>query len=169
MWASRQSRIVALVLASVAAACASDWRTDMWYQPSLRPQQAPRPEPAGSVPLQGLIVADEREDLDGLVNPRPADAASLARGKRLYATRCLACHGADGHGHGPMAQVFPDAPDLAHESIRARSDGFLFATLTLGGRAMPPQIEGLTVLDRWDLVNCVRDIQARATADGGPP
>jgi len=141
----------------------------MWYQPSLRPQEAPRSEPEGSVPLQGLIVAEEREDLDDMPNPVTSDAASVARGKRLYAGRCTACHGNDGHGKGPMAKVYPEAPDLAHPSIRRRSDGFIFATLTLGGRAMPTQREGLTVRDRWDLVNYVRDIQAATPVPGGTP
>jgi mono/diheme cytochrome c family protein len=175
MWARSRIAAACFFLAMGSSACASDWRTDMWYQPSLRPQQAPRPEPVGSVPLQGLIVADEREDLDGLQNPVPKDTASIARGKRLYAGRCTACHGDEGRGHGPMAKVFPDAPDLASTQIRGRSDAFIFATFTLGGRAMPPQNEGLTIHDRWDLVNYVRDIQARtpieapAEADGGQP
>ncbi len=145
----------------------NDWRTDMWYQPSLRPQHAPRPEPEDSVPVQGVIVADERDDLEDLPDPVQRDAASIARGERLFSTRCVACHGKEGHGGGPVSKVFPPAPDLCFPSIRARSDGFLFATLTLGGRAMPSQKEGLTVHDRWDVVNFIRHLQAITPVPSG--
>ncbi|MHB8419393.1 MAG: c-type cytochrome [Myxococcales bacterium] len=168
---SRAEGSLLLVVFAAASGCGpNDWRTDMWYQPSLRPQTAPRPEPEDSVPVQGKIVAEEREDLEDLENPVPRDPASIARGKRLFETRCTACHGADGHGNGPICAKFPPAPDVCFESIRRRSDGFLFATLTLGGRAMPTQREGLNVRDRWDLVNYVRWLQATTpVADGGVP
>ncbi len=160
-----------LVLLALLVGCApNDWRTDMWYQPSLRPQKAPRAEPQDSVPIQGKIVADERDDLADLEDPVPRDAASVAWGKHLFETRCVACHGFDGHGNGPVSAKFPPAPDVCFPSIRQRSDGFLFATLTLGGRAMPSQREGLTVHDRWDLVNYVRWLQANTPIpDGGTP
>jgi mono/diheme cytochrome c family protein len=151
--------LVAALGVFVAASCANDWRTDLWYQPSLRPQAAPRPEPEGAVPVQGVLVADEREDLEDLANPNEATSRSLANGKRLFAIHCSACHGASGHGGGPISKLFPEAPDLAFESIKRRSDGFLFGTLSLGGHAMPSMREGLTVPERWDVVNHVRQIQ----------
>jgi cytochrome c len=167
---SRRDVIAGLLLALAAGCAQNDWRTDMWYQPSLRPQAAPRPEPEDSVPVQGRIVAEEREDLDDLENPLPRTPASVARGKRLFETRCVACHGVSGHGSGPISTKFPPAPDVCFPSIRRRSDGFLFATLTLGGRAMPSQREGLTVHDRWDVVNYVRWLQATTPIpDGGTP
>jgi len=45
-------------------------------------------------------------------------------------------------------------------SICARSDGFLYGTLTAGGRAMPTMREGTTSQDRWDLVAFVRTLQS---------
>lgn len=157
-----------LALLVLMVGCGRDWRTDMWYHPSLRPQEAPRPEPADSVPIQGHIVAEEREDLEDLQDPVPRDEASVARGQKLFETRCTACHGKDAHGNGPLSKVFPPAPDLCFDSIKRRSDGFLFATLTLGGRAMPTQREGLTVNDRWDIVNFIRQLQ-KTSVDGGSP
>ena len=162
-----------LVVFGVFGGCSNDWRTDMWYQPSLRPQAAPRPAPEGSVPIQGLIQADERDDLNDLKNPTPPDESSLRRGQELFETRCSACHGLKGDGNGPVSKVFPPAPNLRFDSIRRRTDGFLFATLTLGGRAMPAQRESLTVHDRWDVVNYVRKLQqdvgdAGAASTGGP-
>ncbi len=156
---------IGVVLVSMTA-CSNDWRTDMWDQPSVGPEDAPRPTPDRSVPLGAGPLLRDRDDAEGLRDPVPADVASLAHGAALFAQRCAACHGETGHGGGPVSKFFPPAPDLAYSAIRARSDGYLFGTITFGGRAMPPQDEGLTVRDRWDFVNHVRSIQGRAPAEG---
>jgi mono/diheme cytochrome c family protein len=133
----------------------------MWYQPSLRAEDAPRPEPEGSIPLGAALRYADREETEDLVDPIRPTAASLTHGSALFAARCAPCHGPEGHGGGPVSRYFPPAPDLASPTVRGRSDGYLFGTITFGGRAMPAQREGLTERDRWDLVNHVRDIQGR--------
>ena len=133
----------------------------MWYQPSIRPEQAPRPEPDRSVPLGAAPPWADRDDTVNLPNPVPPTPASLARGKMLFEARCAPCHGAAGHGGGPVSRLFPPAPDLAYRTIVARTDGYIFGTITFGGRAMPPQREGLSLADRWDIVNHVRSIQGK--------
>jgi mono/diheme cytochrome c family protein len=149
----------ALLLALVCA-CGTDWRTDLWYQQGRAARETPLPEPEGAVPLHPRPQFFEREDADGLHEAFPADAASIARGRVLFEERCVACHGADGHGGGPLAKKgFPPAPDLAYTTVVARSDGFIYATLILGGKAMPRIGEGLDDHDRWDLVHVVRRIQ----------
>jgi S-disulfanyl-L-cysteine oxidoreductase SoxD len=154
------SRSGALLLALLLGpGCSADWRTDMWYQPSLRPEDAPRPQPERSVPLGAEPRYASREDTEDLGNPVAASEASLARGRALFGARCSPCHGAEGHGGGPVSRFFPAAPDLAYPAVRQRSDGFIWGTISYGGRAMPPQREGLSARDRWDLVNHVRAIQ----------
>ena len=155
--------LAALAAALVAAGCDRDWRTDMWYQPSLRAEDAPRPEPEGSIPLGAAPRYADREETQDLVDPVRPTAASLSRGSALFAARCAPCHGPEGHGGGPVSRYFPPAPDLASPTVRGRSDGYLFGTITFGGRAMPAQREGLTERDRWDLVNHVRAIQGRVS------
>jgi mono/diheme cytochrome c family protein len=151
------------------ASCANDWRTDMWYQASHRPEATPRPLPEHSVPLgAGAPPPLDIDDTDALRSPVPADAQSLARGKELFVARCAPCHGAEGHGKGPVSRFFPPAPDLAYPAIQARTDGHLYGTILLGGKAMPPQSEGLSEPDRWALVNYVRVLQRDATPTGGP-
>ncbi len=163
MSASRAALLAALAAALAGApGCSNDWRTDMWYQPSIRPEDAPRPLPERSVPLGAGPHYDSRDDTDGLPNPVPADARSLARGRTIFASRCSPCHGAAGHGGGEVSKFFPPAPDLAYSIVRGRSDGYIWGTISFGGRAMPPQREGLSVRDRWDLVNAVRVIQGIA-------
>ena len=159
MWRS------ALALAIAAAAgCDNDWRTDMWYQASRRPEDAPRAEPEHSVSVGAPPLLADRDEAEDLTNPVAADARSRAHGARLYADRCACCHGDGGHGGGPVSKFFPPAPDLAYVTIRAHSDGYLYGTVVLGGRAMPPQAEGLSVRDRWDVVNQVRALQRSAPA-----
>jgi mono/diheme cytochrome c family protein len=152
-----------LALGVLLAGCSRDWRTDMWYQPSLRPEDAPRPEPEGSIALgASLVRPTDRDEAEDLADPLPATAATRARGQALFAARCAPCHGGEGRGGGPVGRWFPPAPDLASATVRARNDGYIWGTITFGGRAMPSQREGLTPQDRWALVQHVRAIQGRA-------
>ena len=157
MSARRLLPLAALLL----GACSNDWRTDMWYQPSIRPEDAPRPEPEHSVPLGAAPRYESRDDTEELGSPVPPTKESLARGEALFLARCAPCHGPDGHGGGPVSKFFPPAPDLAYVTVQNRSDGFIWGTVTYGGKAMPPQREGLSAADRWNLVNWVRAIQGK--------
>jgi mono/diheme cytochrome c family protein len=160
-------RLSGLALAALLAlSCRNDWRTDMWYQPAVGPEDGPRAAPEHSVPLgAGQLVVD-RDDAEGLHPPAPFTAASRAHGKALFAERCACCHGTGGHGGGPVSKFFPPAPDLAYDTVKAHSDGYIYGTITFGGRAMPSQAEGLTTSDRWDLVGFVRQVQGLAPEPG---
>lgn len=157
---SRAGFLAALAL-PLLAACKNEWRTDMWYQASHGPQTMPRPEPEHAVPLGARPPILDVDDAEDLKNPVAASPRSLDHGKWLFEQRCACCHGASGHGGGPVSKFFPPAPDLAYEAIKKRTDGRLFGTISIGGRAMPAQGEGLTTGDRWDLVNYTRVIQGR--------
>ncbi len=158
------ARRLALAATLLLAGCGNDWRTDMWYQPSLRPEDAPRPEPERSVPLGAGPAYQSRDDTVDLANPVAPGKESLVHGRTLFLARCAPCHGETGHGGGPVSRFFPAAPDLAYVTVQHRSDGYVWGTITFGGRAMPPQREGLTDRDRWDLVNWVRVVQGRIPA-----
>ena len=160
---------LALAAAPLLGACSNDWRTDMWYQPSIRPQQAPRPEPEKSIALGASPRYETRDDTEQLVDPVPVTTTSLAHGKALFVARCSPCHGPDGRGGGPVSKFFPPAPDLAYIKVRERTDGFIWGTVSYGGKAMPPAIEGLTPADRWDVVHWVREIQRTSPVVTVPP
>ncbi|MBF9032173.1 c-type cytochrome [Rhodobacterales bacterium HKCCE3408] len=52
----------------------------------------------------------------------PAAAQDASRGERLFAENCVVCHGAEGRGGGPMAEILTVAPpDL--RAIAARRGG----------------------------------------------
>ena len=155
-------------LAASLVGCGMDWRTDLWYQQAPQARVTPRPEPEGSVPLKARPHFDDRDEAAALPSPSPADASSVERGQVLFLERCSACHGREAHGGGPVSKHFPPAPDLAYVSVRARTDGFLYATVLLGGRAMPRVGEGLDERDRWDLVHFVRHVQAQTPIAPAP-
>ena len=166
----RRAGLVRLALPALlaTASCSNDWRTDMWYQASFRAEDMPRPEPERSVALSAGPRYDTRDDTEDLANPVPATPAVLARGQVLFTARCAPCHGPDGHGGGPVSKFFPEAPDFAYSTIRKRSDGFIWGTISYGGKAMPPQREGLTAEDRWALVHQIRHIQATSPVIQAP-
>ncbi len=165
----RGSVLVAAIVVFLLAGCESGWRTDMWYQQAHRPEQSPRPEPATSAPLGSEPSLPSRDEADSLRNPSEGDTVSIRHGLALFAPHCSACHGDQGHGGGPVSKFFPPAPDLAEAAVKARSDGYIFGTITFGGRAMPSQVEGLDIRDRWDLVNAVRSIQGKGPQPGAHP
>jgi mono/diheme cytochrome c family protein len=160
--------VTALALA-LSLGCSNDWRTDMWYQPSIRPEQAPRPQPERSVPLGSGPRYESRDDTEELANPVASTPESLAHGHGIFAARCSPCHGDEGRGGGPVSKFFPPAPDLAYIKVRERTDGFIWGTVSYGGKAMPPAREGLTPRDRWDVVNWVREIQRVSPVVTVPP
>jgi mono/diheme cytochrome c family protein len=110
---------------------------------------------AGAIAAAALVAGCVAED--------PADRAAsdpLAMGAAIYAESCVACHGEDGRGDGPLADgLAPAPPDLSR--IAARNGGdFPMAQVmsTIDGyraddgshdRAMPEfgaELSGRTVL-----------------------
>lgn len=123
---------------------------------------------AGATQLQGTIteradaerVATLAHDLAGqllAVYPvalSPKQPPDLARGLQLYAEQCAGCHGADGHGDGPLARQFEPKPVAFSDVARARERSLfaLYQVVTQGldGTAMPSFAQ-LSDSDRWAL------------------
>jgi mono/diheme cytochrome c family protein len=85
---------------------------------------------------------------------------SSERGGPLFQSRCAECHGRDGEG--------PKAPALnSQELINAATNGYLFATISLGrdNTAMPSWGKGsedrsfLSIQERQDIVSFIRGWQ----------
>jgi mono/diheme cytochrome c family protein len=133
--------------------------TDMAVQSSVGYQEGPRILPAdGAVPVQGLSVIPEEFP----ANPVTADDVSLQRGKILYGIHCEVCHGALGHGDGPLAHFFDRTPEnLTAPQITAEFDGSVYLTIVQGFGQMLALAEDLTPRERWDVVNYVRTLPPR--------
>lgn len=168
--------LIPLCLAVAACANKGRWPASMEQQPAVQALDEIRQAPVGSIPLGGVETLVDRDDVDDLRSPTPLDAAAAARGAKIFAVHCVACHGPSAHGDGPVSKKFPQAPNLRHYAICQRTDGFLYGTLTAGGRAMPTMREGLTSQNRWDLVAHIRALQKEgctgttlAAGDGTAP
>lgn len=144
------------------------WDKDMVNQPTAKPQRMEiPPPPTNAIPISGTETLpaptteqgmfDAKEDAASLPNPVPATAESVARGRALYATTCLVCHGPEGRGDGPVGQAFDPTPmDLNDSYTQDQADGQIFFTLTRGRGAMPFYRDVLTQEERWDVVNYIK-------------
>jgi putative copper resistance protein D len=86
----------------------------------------------------------------------PYAAPSLAAGLRHYEQNCTPCHGASGHGNGPLASSMPIKPaDLSapHTALHTAGDLYWWVTHGFEGSPMPGFGDVLTDDDRWDIIN----------------
>jgi mono/diheme cytochrome c family protein len=98
-------------------------------------------------------------------------AAVLARGQFVYATQCVACHGPQGAGNGPVVGPgkFPFAPAINGAATAARSDGYIYGVVAVGRGLMPPYGEKITHTDRWAVVSYLRQLQGQSGAPAPVP
>jgi mono/diheme cytochrome c family protein len=111
--------------------------------------------------------------LDTPVAPRPAlTPATLTKGKQLYDTNCVQCHGTAGKGDGYGAPfLVPPPRDFTGGQFKFRTtaggqlptDDDLFRTISRGanGTGMPPWKYLLNDEERWALVEYVKSFEPR--------
>ena len=165
----------ALLLAAALGGCTTldnavgkvPWFTTMRDQAVTRPFEAPwgdslpRTAPAGSVPVTGVEDSLDvyTKDLKEIRNPAARDSASLERGRRTYLTYCSVCHGPLGGGDGSVAQKLGYVPPLTADMSKQRSDGYVYAMIRHGRGIMPRYGDKIPGIDRWHVVNYVRQLQ----------
>lgn len=84
----------------------------------------------------------------------PATAPSMANAAALYQTNCAACHGATGHGDGPIGLRLEPRPVAFtdRERARERSVFALYQVMTQGLEGTPMvSFASLPEADRWTL------------------
>uniref|UniRef100_A0A7C2BF65 Cytochrome c n=1 Tax=Thermomicrobium roseum TaxID=500 RepID=A0A7C2BF65_THERO len=173
------------LLTILGSACVSsntypiDFFSEMHYQKSFRAQEPPRLDiPAGVVPITGGEPQYTFEEARNLQNPLANDPQAAARGQQLFQVNCVACHGPQGDGKGPLAVYWglvqgavPPA-NLKDPAVVARTDGELYWILTNGYTSpqhqtqypggltnMPAFGKLLTPEQRWALVSYIRQLQ----------
>src|SRR5256885_7926356 len=75
----------------------------MRHQRSINPSARPIPPAPGTVPVTGGEPLMSLQTADRLANPRTRTSESINRGRFLYETYCLVCHGPTGRGDGPIS------------------------------------------------------------------
>jgi mono/diheme cytochrome c family protein len=91
-------------------------------------------------------------------NPLPADAQTVAQGKKVAEVNCVSCHGARGKGDGAAAVALnPKPADWTSAKVQSESDGEIFWKISTGRGAMPAW-NFLPERDRWALVRYIRSL-----------
>ena len=97
-----------------------------------------------------------------LSNPFLPTDDVLARGKLIFTTFCIGCHGVRGKGDGQLysSGLYPLKPkDISSALIAKLKDGNIYHTVTLGFGSMMPHGAQIRPEDRWKLVLYVRVLQ----------
>jgi len=151
------------------------WFATMRHQRSIKPYAMPRNPVPGTVPVTGGEVDSlTLAGADHVANPRSRTSESLNRGKWVYETYCLVCHGAAGRGDGPISSSvggpFFGVRSLVNDTIARGCDGYVYGVVlraqTMGRGLMPIYGDKIHGNDRWDVVNYVRFLQQQARAGG---
>lgn len=121
------------------------------------------PPPAGTIstvapvaPHPTTVSAEDK----ARKNPVKFTQVSVDRGKKIYGTQCSLCHGDKGDGKGELAADMKlNLPDFTKpDSLKARTDGELFAIIGGWKDPMPAQAGRLSETHRWNLVNYLRAV-----------
>ncbi|MFJ2993954.1 c-type cytochrome [Pandoraea sp. NPDC087047] len=107
------------------------------------------------------------------ISPTGFTVQSIARGSRVYAAQCAACHGADGRGEGPLAATLNRwPPTMASGLLGRRADGELFWHVLYGmrddhGVTMPGFLGRLSDREVWAALDYMRVLSASAGMAAG--
>lgn len=170
-----RSRAWLLLGCIVAAGCQPEdvvhsfsWFSSMVKQRAIKPYAMPREPVEGTVPVTGHGPEIDLGKTERLPNPRTRTSESVNRGKFLYETYCLVCHGARGRGDGPISSAvggpFFGVRSVVTDTMARQTDGYIYGVIVnagmMGRGLMPHYGDKIHGADRWDLVNYVRTLQA---------
>lgn len=136
---------------------------EMHYGPGLKAQEAnamrqpaPNTIPRGFRPYAYTSFESSKAHL----NPVTMNKSVLEKGRNLYNTYCIVCHGKFGEGDGTVAALpgwprplFPRPPSLQSDQVHGYKDGQLFHIITMGQNLMPSYAEKLNEDERWSVVH----------------
>lgn len=101
------------------------------------------------------------EEAKSIKNPvKPINRGiSAKKGKRIFKTRCMICHGPTGVGNGPGGKALSPKPqNLTLPMVQKQTDGEIFWKVSKGRNAMIKWGPILSESERWDVVNYVRTL-----------
>lgn len=137
---------------------------DMVYSPALKAQE----EGAMRLPVQGTVPRDfvpypysKNPEAAGreLKNPLRKTSDTLVRGRHLFQSYCVVCHGPAGEGDGTIVPKFPRPPSLQSDKVLKWSDGRVYHAISAGQNLMPSYASQISAADRWAIVHYLRALQ----------
>jgi mono/diheme cytochrome c family protein len=95
-------------------------------------------------------------------SPLTETEAVVAKGKAIYENFCVACHGKEGLGNGPVVEKGGHpAPGAYNGSLKNLPEGKMFHTLTYGKGVMGSHASQLTKEERWQVIAYVKVLQKK--------
>lgn len=117
------------------------------------------------------------DDVRDRTNPQAGDAAAVTEGRRLYSVSCVACHGSNGQGNGPIGRnLYPPPASLVSDDVRGLTDGEIywfvrngisFAGMPSYGITTTTAVATYDETQLWQLVAQVRALQSAAGTGAG--
>jgi mono/diheme cytochrome c family protein len=158
--------LCALMLIAAHRAGAFPWSIDMFRGESMQAlARAPRLMPKGTMPINGESPMSRETASATLHNPLKPGPGALASGKMLFENNCVACHGKDARGDGPVRSLLRIPPaDLTAGIPTQRSDGYIYSTIRDGSIVMPSYGDAMSPTERWEVVLYLRSLQRRVSA-----
>lgn len=112
-----------------------------------------------SMPLPATI-----DSMSFLLNPTSPDDSSLVNGRMYFQINCAVCHGLAGEGDGTVTKFGMPGISLVNDVTKGRTDGYIWGMIR-NGRGLMPSYNRIDEMDRWDVVNYVRGLQGRLSAE----
>ena len=114
------------------------------------------------IPFQYTNEEGERERAgEELINPYAGDQKVLDRGKQVYESYCIMCHGSEGKGQGYLhtSGLYVALPrSLVNDVALNLEDGAIYHTITLGFGSMGAHRSQIRPIDRWKTISYIRQI-----------
>ena len=97
-------------------------------------------------------------------NPIQRDQESIARGKELFQTHCVVCHGPGGKGDGTAAAGLKPKPPNLVKMAGHPPDGDIAWKIAIGRGPMPGWKKIISEEDIWHLTNFIQSLGEHTSA-----
>ena len=115
--------------------------------------------------MQAMYALKDKVPMDYQImerTPINPDQESLQSGSAIFQRQCAVCHGEQGRGDGPAAKGMNQKPanflDREHSAIYGPGEKFWIIGNGSGETGMPA-FPNLSLIDRWNLVNHIYQLQ----------
>ena len=94
-----------------------------------------------------------------LQNPVKDEVVALKKGKKIYTSLCVSCHGPDGTGNPVMLKTLnPPPSNLTSKAVQQQTDGEIYWKITEGRGLMASYKNMLSDEERWAVVKYIRKL-----------